>query len=537
MPSPIAIPRIRFNDADGNPLALGWLTTYQAGTTTLETTFQDSAGLTPNTNPIHLDANGECVVFLNDAQAYDFKLENASFVVQPSPGLSVQSFARVVNTADSTLRSELGASDDVAKGGEIVGFYDSLAPAYLKTVSDIINGLPVSILRFIAKSEWATIAAATSTLDVSSAFNTAASATRRIDINPGKYRLNSKVTIPQDRQWRGFAKQNTILEFVGSAGIEAVSGVGGVYDLVLSGFRIKGDNSGASRHGLYLDGTASNFGRVSLEDLVIDHFNGDGLRMYRPIVSHMRNIQSGNNTGHGFDLIGDGTSINAIGCYASTNGGDGWRIENNLQYSSLIACASDSNTGCGYNLNGTIAAPSQAISLINCGAESNTSDQFKATAALGLTLQGIFEFNATGHFINLDGCRNVALIGIRMDTAAPAGKYALNIGNLGGTQFPSNIKNLGSSLSSVNDPYRSYVDMNTVASPLTFLSGTTGAISNGATVTHNLGVAPTQVLVSTGDSTLVCAADTFTTTTFRLLVQDNAGGFPAARAYRWTVIA
>lgn len=440
-------------------------------------------------------------------------------------------------TADTLIRTNLADTASASNGSGMVGFYDPLAPTFLKTTSDILNGLPVSILRFINKTEWADIRAGTSTTDVSSNFTTAVSATRRIDLETGKYRLNSSVTLRQDVQWRGFDKQNTILEFVGAAGLVATSSGAGAYDICLSGFYIKGDNSGASRHGLYIDGTAANFGRVDLENLVISNFSGDGLRLYRPIVTTLKNVQSSLNGGHGFDIIGDGTSVNALTCYASTNTGDGWRIENNLQYSSLIACASDGNTGCGYNLNGTIALPAEGISLINCGAEANTDDQFKATGAFGLTLQGIFQFSATGHFINLDGCRNVALLGVRMDTTAPVGKYALNIGNMSGTQFPSNIKAVGCSLSSVNDAYRSYVDMDDSPSALTFKSGTTGSISNGATVTHDLGVTPTQVLVSTGDSTLICDADSFTSTQFRLLVQDNAGGFPAARAYRWTVIA
>lgn len=57
---PLPDPNIQFLDDDGNPLALGSLTFYTAGTTTLQDTFNDS-DLAPgheNTNPVVLDAAG-----------------------------------------------------------------------------------------------------------------------------------------------------------------------------------------------------------------------------------------------------------------------------------------------------------------------------------------------------------------------------------------------------------------------------------------------------------------------------------------------
>jgi hypothetical protein len=61
------IPRQKFFDEDGNPLAGGKVFTYEAGTTTKATTWTDHTGLTPNTNPIILDANGECDIWFPPA--------------------------------------------------------------------------------------------------------------------------------------------------------------------------------------------------------------------------------------------------------------------------------------------------------------------------------------------------------------------------------------------------------------------------------------------------------------------------------------
>lgn len=68
----------RYFDANGNPLAGGLLYTYQAGTTTPQATYTDSSGVTPNSNPVVLDANGEANVWLDISLSYKFILEDAS---------------------------------------------------------------------------------------------------------------------------------------------------------------------------------------------------------------------------------------------------------------------------------------------------------------------------------------------------------------------------------------------------------------------------------------------------------------------------
>jgi hypothetical protein len=58
-------PRRKFYYPDGiTPLAGGKIFTYEAGTTTKTTTWTDHTGLTPNTNPIILDSEGECDIWV-----------------------------------------------------------------------------------------------------------------------------------------------------------------------------------------------------------------------------------------------------------------------------------------------------------------------------------------------------------------------------------------------------------------------------------------------------------------------------------------
>src|SRR5579863_1640293 len=63
----------QFNQ-NGVPLAGGQLFVYNAGTTTKATSYTDSTGAVPNTNPIILDSNGQCSCWLSPAQNYKFIL-------------------------------------------------------------------------------------------------------------------------------------------------------------------------------------------------------------------------------------------------------------------------------------------------------------------------------------------------------------------------------------------------------------------------------------------------------------------------------
>src|SRR5277367_2812407 len=53
----------RWTDGNGNPLYLGTINTYQAGTLTPAPTYKDSVG-TLNTNPIVLNARGEADIWI-----------------------------------------------------------------------------------------------------------------------------------------------------------------------------------------------------------------------------------------------------------------------------------------------------------------------------------------------------------------------------------------------------------------------------------------------------------------------------------------
>lgn len=76
------LPKVQFTDATGVPLVGGTLDVYLAGTTTRTNTWQDRSQLTLNSNPITLDARGECLLWLDPALTYKMVLKNAAGVEQ-----------------------------------------------------------------------------------------------------------------------------------------------------------------------------------------------------------------------------------------------------------------------------------------------------------------------------------------------------------------------------------------------------------------------------------------------------------------------
>ena len=63
----------------------GFIFTYEAGTSTPQATYTDSDLLVPNTNPIVLDSDGQCTMYLTPTPA--LKID-----VQDSDGVSLPGF-------------------------------------------------------------------------------------------------------------------------------------------------------------------------------------------------------------------------------------------------------------------------------------------------------------------------------------------------------------------------------------------------------------------------------------------------------------
>lgn len=91
--SAILLPELkqRFVDNNGEALAGGKVYSYVANTTTPIATYFDQAGLTPNENPIVLDARGEADIWILNGPSYKFVITDADDVV-------IQTIDNVSNT-------------------------------------------------------------------------------------------------------------------------------------------------------------------------------------------------------------------------------------------------------------------------------------------------------------------------------------------------------------------------------------------------------------------------------------------------------
>lgn len=84
------VPFLQFFDDDGEFLVGGLLFTYAAGTVTKLSTYTDSTGNVPNTNPVVLDARGEASVWLPPGTSYKLVLAPPTDTDPPTDAIWTQ---------------------------------------------------------------------------------------------------------------------------------------------------------------------------------------------------------------------------------------------------------------------------------------------------------------------------------------------------------------------------------------------------------------------------------------------------------------
>ena len=127
--TPIPFVKARFFDRCGKPLAGGKVYTYEANTTTAKTTYKDPYGLTPNTNPIILDAAGEADIYLDGT--YRIRITDRNDVL-------VNDVAKIGSWFSDNLQDSL---DNVSSAME-----ESLKPT-LQKLNDTVDAAQVEINR------------------------------------------------------------------------------------------------------------------------------------------------------------------------------------------------------------------------------------------------------------------------------------------------------------------------------------------------------------------------------------------------------
>ena len=196
--TPIPFVKARFFDRCGKPLTGGKIYTYEANTTTPKVTYKDPYGLTPNTNPIILDAAGEADIYLegtyriritdrNDVLVNDVEkigswfsdnlqdtLDNISGAMDEALKPILQNLDEAINTA-------------AAAGAGANGWSDLLVSTMGGRTQREKNADQISVKDFGAKGDGVTS-------DVA-AINAMASNVNRVHFSDGTYLIDSTLTI------------------------------------------------------------------------------------------------------------------------------------------------------------------------------------------------------------------------------------------------------------------------------------------------------------------------------------------------------
>lgn len=158
-----------FPNSLGAPLAGGLIYTYYAGTTSLADTWQDKDLNTANTNPIVLNARGECSIWLSSALSY-------KFVVKDSSGATIYTEDNVMGTGDTVAGVSDITVDRFSGTGAQTAFTLSVTPANGENCTEVyVGGV------YIQKNAYS-VSGATLTFAVAPA-----SGTNNIEVNTIQY--------------------------------------------------------------------------------------------------------------------------------------------------------------------------------------------------------------------------------------------------------------------------------------------------------------------------------------------------------------
>lgn len=138
----------QFFDDNGDPLSGGKIYTYAAGTTTPLATYTSRDGLTPNANPIILDAAGRTPQEIWSTEGLLYK-----YVVKTSADVLIRSWDNIGGSVvSSDFAQDLANTTNNAKGDALVGFRQSNSAGFLtgsvgRTVNSKFQEI-VSVLDF-----------------------------------------------------------------------------------------------------------------------------------------------------------------------------------------------------------------------------------------------------------------------------------------------------------------------------------------------------------------------------------------------------
>lgn len=220
--------------------------------------------------------------------------------------------------------------------------------------------------------------AADSTTVIQSAANALPPTGGTLYFPAGTYALSGAITLKSGTIVQGAGMDSTILR-QSSTTPDTITATDHRY-LTVRDIQLSGPNSGSGRGIAFLYSAAA-VANVSLSNVRVLMFGGDGVHLETVISSVLSNVRSENNGGIGF-LLTNGTSCALLGCYANANTGNGFELDT-MTYCTLDGCASDGGT-VGYCVH-----DGGNIVLTGCGSETPATG-FEVNAAAGVVLASCY---------------------------------------------------------------------------------------------------------------------------------------------------
>jgi hypothetical protein len=299
----LGFPRYRFVDDAGFALASGRVYTYQAGTTTPQTTYTDQSGGTPNTNPVILNARGEASIWMPSGQTFKFVVRTAADadiftednLRAPLSGESV--LTDLANTATSTL------------GDALVGVLQPWTGAIASTVHTWLRRGTINALDFMTTAQADDYLARTETLDLQvpmqAALDAAAANGRTLLLPDGIASIGNTWLRVKSNTWIEGIGRNAVLRRRTGAGIRVIANddpTNGNSGSRLAGFIVDGNRSGTSDIPARWGGYFSRITDWIVDDCLFRSCDSDGLVYEMAARSSIRNSRATDCNKPGFYL-------------------------------------------------------------------------------------------------------------------------------------------------------------------------------------------------------------------------------------------
>lgn len=221
----------QFFDDSGNPLSGGKIHTYAAGTTTPLATYTARDGVTPNANPIILDAAGRTPQQIWSTEGLLYK-----YVVATSTNVVIRTWDNIGGSVvASDLGQDLASTTDNAKGDALVGFRQSNASGFLTgTVGSTVNN---KLQEFVSPRDFGAVGDGVA--DDTTAVQAALNSEKPLDWGGLTYRITGTVsrTYTSDIYWEG---RNATILYDGTHVERAVLIQGGGINIVLNDLTFDG---------------------------------------------------------------------------------------------------------------------------------------------------------------------------------------------------------------------------------------------------------------------------------------------------------